>query len=238
MSARVPLAVALGAFLVLAACDSAMTVGGVQLDDDDRVTGVWEGTSEFRLDTVLAAHNYRLKAEYDVHFRFDVLHDDGLAWGTVTASLDGYLIAREAGTLADTFRFDPSQTIVSDAFGTYIRPELELDVPWGPYTEDLWTFDKVAGRLDLQGGIVHVWRFAERNVAEPDTFDYELPMHTTLLSVARQGGQTPNVPEPTIPTEIPGSPGAGERSLLTMRGTRHEVFLRAMRPVGPPLGRP
>lgn len=239
MSARVPFAVALVGLLALAACDSTVTVGDLQLDDSDRVTGVWEGTSEFRLDTVLAEHNYRLKADYDVHFRFDVLHDDGLAWGTVTATLDGTVIAREAGTVADTFYLDPAETvIVSQAFGTYIRPELEFDVPFGPYDEDLWTFDKVAGRLDLQSTIVHQWRFVQQNVAQPDTFAYDLPMFTPVLTASRQDGETPNVTEPTVPTQIPGSPTPGDRPLLAVQGRRHQAFLRAMRPLARPLGRP
>lgn len=227
MSSRLSLLVAGLGVVALAACDASSDDVTDGLDDTDRVSGVWEATVPFSVDTVLAEHNYRIKADYDVHVRFDVLHDDGLAWGTVTAAFDGTLIAREAGTLADTFRLDPAQTeIVTDAYGTYIRPTLELDVPFGPYTEDLWTFEKVASRLDLQNRIVHTWRFVQRNVAEADTFEYELPMAPTTLSVSRVSGEVPNVPEPTIPTQIPGSPGEG--NLITVPGRRHNAILRAM----------
>lgn len=221
MSARLPLAVALAGLFALAACDSTVTVDGQELEDTDRVTGVWTGTSHFVADTVLVDYNYRLKADYVVDFRFDVLHDDGLAWGIVTATFDGTLIAREAGQLADTLRMDGFQTIVSNAYGTYLRPELELDVPFGPYTEDLWTFDKVAGRMDLQGVIEHKWLFPRRNVAQPDTFEYVLPMIDAPMTVERQDNETPNVPGASV-TPDPSAP------LLRLDGDRHHAILSAM----------
>lgn len=228
MSPRLPLLVALSGVLALAACDSTTTIGDVQVDDTERVSGVWEGTAQFLVDTVLVDENYRLKGTYDVNLRFDVLHDDGLAWGTVTANLDGFMIARESGLLADTFRFDASQQIVDEAYGTFLRPELELDVPWGPYEEDLWTFDKTAGRMDLQGVIQHTWRFVRTNVAEPDTFEFVLPMSTAGLQIRRNDSLTPNVPEPTQPTGIPGN-GARE-PLVELNGTGRRMALIRMGP--------
>ncbi len=221
MSARLPLSVALAGLFALTACDSAVTVDGQDLDDTDRVTGVWLGTSHFVADTVIADYNYRVKADYVVDFRFDVLHDDGLAWGTVTATFDGTLIAREAGRPADTLAMNGSQTLVSDVFGTYIRPEMELDVPFGPYTEDLWTFDKVASRMDLHGLIEHTWRFPRFNVAQPDTFDYVLPMIDAPMTIARQGNETPNVPGASV-TPVSGAP------LLRLDGANHHAILSAM----------
>lgn len=187
------------ATLPLAACDASGEDG-----DADRVTGVWEATVPFRADTVLADENYRVRADYAVHLRFDVAHDDGLAWGTVTARLDGRVVAREAGTVADTFYLDPDEPIVSQFYGTYSRPTLELDVPFGPYDEDLWTFEKVASRLDLQTDIVHSWRFTTRHTASPGEFTFELPMAGSV-SVRRVEGEAPSVTDPVMPTQIPGA---------------------------------
>jgi|GEM_PF-2986395 len=220
MNARFPLAVVLGGVLALAACDSAPE------GDSERVAGVWEGTIDFRADTVLADANYRIEADYDVAVRFDLVHDDGLTWGTVSAAFDGYLIAREAGMPADTFRFDPSVPMVDAAFGTFIRPELEIDVPWGPYDEDLWTFDKVASRLDLQNTVYNLWVFPLRNVANPDTLRYELGMDGTDVRFSRTSDD-PVLPD-SILTGI-GTLPSPRRELMVVEDAGHRAILRAVR---------
>lgn len=220
MPARLPLAVLLAGALVLGACDATGS-------DADRVTGVWEGTIPFRVDTVLAEHNYRLKGDYDVRVRFDLLHDDGLVWGTVTAAFDGFLIAREAGRQADTLRFSPAQTLVSRAYGTWIRPELEIDVPWGPYSPDLWTFNKVGNRLDLQGKVEHMWSFPVLNTPEPGPFTFTLPMSARSQRFTRTG-DTPVIPDSVM---TPLGPGAGpSHDLLSLTGREHRAVLDRMRP--------
>ena len=221
MTARFPLAVVLGGVLALAACDSAPE------GDSERVSGVWEGTLAFRADTVLADENYRIQADYDVDVRFDLVHDDGLAWGVVSAAFDGYLIAREAGMPADTFRFDPSTPMVDAAFGTFVRPELEIDVPWGPYDEDLWTFDKVGSRLDLENTVYNLWTFPLRNVADPGEFEFQLAMDDDGdVRFSRTSD------DPVLPDSMLAGIGAlpePRRELMVVEGTRRRAVLEAVR---------
>lgn len=223
MNARFPLAVVLAGVFALAACDAAPE------SDSERVSGVWEGTLAFRADTVLAGENYRIKADYDVDIRFDLVHDDGLTWGTVTAAFDGYLIAREAGMPADTFRFNPATPMVDAAFGTFIRPELEIDVPWGPYDEDLWTFDKVASRLDLQNTVYNLWSFPLRNATEPGDFEFQLGMTGSGIRFARTG-DTPVLPD-SILTGI-GTPPVPRSELLVLDGRARRAVLGSIRTTG------
>lgn len=221
MNARLPLAVVLAGVFALAACDAAPE------GDSERVSGVWETTIPFRADTVLADENYRIQADYDVDVRFDLVHDDGLTWGTVTAAFDGYLIAREAGMPADTFRFNPATPMVDAAFGTFIRPELEIDVPWGPYDEDLWTFEKVASRLDLTNTVYNLWRFPLRNTSEPGDFDFQLGMADADIRFSRTSDD-PVLPD-SILTGI-GTPPAPRSELLSVDGRMRRAVLHAMSP--------
>jgi hypothetical protein len=209
---------ALAGLLLLSACS-----GGD--GDTAGMTGVWETTASFRADTVVAATNYRVKADYDVTFTFDVTHDDGLVWGTVTAVFDGFLIAREAGRPADTLRFDGNPVLVDQVFGTLIGEDAELDVPFTEtYEDDLWTFKKVAGRLDLVGEVVNKWGFARLN-AEPDSepFEYVIRMAQRPLVVQRltresEAGATPPAP----------SPQASARVLAVVEGDSQAASLRSI----------
>lgn len=221
MNARFPLAAVLVGAFGLAACDSAPE------GDSERVGGVWETTIPFRVDTVLADENYRIQADYDVDVRFDLVHDDGLTWGTVSAAFDGYLIAREAGMPADTFRFNPATRMVDAAFGTFVRPELEIDVPWGPYDQDLWTFDKVASRLDLQNTVYNLWSFPLRNVSEPGEFEFQLGMSDAEIRFSRTGDD-PVLPDSVL-TGI-GTPPVPRAELMSVDGTRRRAVLHAMHP--------
>lgn len=135
---RSALALLLAATLGLAACDA--------INSSDDITGVWTGSSSFEADTVIAESNLRVFADYGIDFQFALNQDDGLVDGSVTASWNGFLIFKEAGQPADTINFSAThQNITHEAFGTFIDPVLEVDVPDGPYEENLWTFE-VSGR--------------------------------------------------------------------------------------------
>jgi hypothetical protein len=144
---RLPLAAlpALVGALALSACDSAGT---------SPVSGVWEGTAHFEADTLLPAHNARVTADFDMTFRFELVEDDGLVSGQITGTATGTRIVREAGGTADTTHFDGSAPLVHNAYGTYLEPTLEVDVPDGPYEEDLWTFEVSGGRAQLERFLV------------------------------------------------------------------------------------
>lgn len=184
--------------VALAACDNAADTSGL--------ADVWEGTARFRADTVLAAQNYRVTADYDVDFRFTVTQEDGLAWGTVEAAFSGMLVAREAGRPADTLRFERATTTMShDAFGTFIRPTLELDVPLGPYEDDLWTFTVVGGRGTTGGQLKHTWTFTRlRAGASPVPFDFTIASRPAPFQVRRTG---------TAPAQTPEGSGGAPTSL-------------------------
>ena len=151
---------------------TALLLTGCDLfNSEDSVSGYWEGVSEFRVDTVLAAQNARITADYRMHFAFDLVHDDGLITGRVRSTREGYIVYREAGYPADTLRF--SANLVTDdheARGTFVEPDLEFDVPDGPYEEDMWTFDVTGSRAETENYIRHLWTFTRK--IDGETFDF------------------------------------------------------------------
>ncbi len=149
--------------VTLAACDTNGAAGPV--------AGVWEGTARFEIDTLLAEHNARVEAAYEMVFRFELDEDEGLVTGTVTATPSGYRSVREAGHPATTVNFDGSPPLVNDVFGTYLDPVLEVDVPNGPYEEDLWTFDVGGSRAATDWVLVSV---NEIGLADSTTFELAL----------------------------------------------------------------
>ncbi len=130
----------LGAITLLAACDSVPT---------DDVTGVWIGTASFTADSILAEQNLRFVADFTATFTFRILDDDGLVTGTLGAAFDGSLTTTVAGQPSETLTFDPASPINHEVFGTYVKPDLEMDVPDGPYEENLWTFEVSGSGADL-----------------------------------------------------------------------------------------
>lgn len=132
-------------FLV-GACDFAGSTG---------VAGRWVGTASFTADTIMADHNVRFIADYTTEFAFDIEDDEGLISGTVRATLSGYRVVMEAGHPADTLYYDDLPVIENDLFGTYIDRTLEMDVPGGPYEDNLWTFDVSGRSADLNRRVIH-----------------------------------------------------------------------------------
>ena len=137
---------------------AAVSLAGCSLfgAGDDSVSGYWEGTANFSVDTVLTAQNARVTADYRFNFAFDLVHDDGLVTGRITATREGYTVYREAGFPADTLYYTEGVVTNDDqAYGTFVEPELEVDVPDGPYSENLWTFEVVGSRADSDNFILH-----------------------------------------------------------------------------------
>ncbi|NNF58109.1 MAG: hypothetical protein HKN04_07685 [Rhodothermaceae bacterium] len=141
-----PLAVGIFAFL-LAACDFAGSPEGA--------TGRWIGVAEFEADTILADHNVRFVATYQTTFTFNLADDEGLITGTLSAKTLGTRATTEAGQATETITFDDQPALINDVFGTFVDPELEIDVPDGPYEANLWTFDVSGRRADLDRFVTH-----------------------------------------------------------------------------------
>jgi len=156
------LLVLLGSAAVIGACDFA---------NGDGTTGRWVGTAEFVADTILADHNARITAEYETEFTFRLTDDEGLVTGQLTARTTGYRIVREAGGTADTLRFVDEEPLVHDVFGTYLPPTLEVDVPGGPYQENIWTFEVTGRRALTDQFLVHTHQIP---LANSDPFTYEI----------------------------------------------------------------
>ena len=152
MRARFVLA-ALAASFILVGCDGS---------GSDAVSGYWEGSSEFKADTVLASQNVRIKADYSMTFGFDLQMDDGLVVGDITARREGWLIFREAGFEADTIRFSQDLIIADhEVRGTFLEPDLEVDPvdPNAPYEPDMWTFDVAGSTAETFEFIRNQWTF-------------------------------------------------------------------------------
>lgn len=164
MTLRLPLALALVGLLSLSACDS-----GAGSDD---ITGTWSTTINYSADTLLAEQNYRIVADYSTTYTFELLNDDGLIYGRITSALDGTMTGQEAGAEPIVYTLSSENSTTDYLFGTYNDPELEMDVPWGSYAQNLWTFEKVGGRAVLDGKVVHEWGFQTRFTAEPSDFTF------------------------------------------------------------------
>jgi hypothetical protein len=160
--ALLPCALVLAAATALAACDFA---GG------DGVSGRWSGAAEFEADTLLPEYNLRIQAEYETTFTFRLTDDEGLVTGQVEARTTGYRIVHEAGRPADTLRFDDTAPVVNDVFGTFVDPTLEVDVPDGPYEDDLWTFEVTGRSAALDNALLHIHTIL---LSDGGTFEYEL----------------------------------------------------------------
>ncbi|MEM1056471.1 MAG: hypothetical protein AAGI52_13190 [Bacteroidota bacterium] len=191
---------ALAATLVLVGCDLA--------GSNDAVSGYWEGTSEFVVDTLITGPaNVNVKSEYTMTFSFDLSMDDGLVSGDVVARREGFLILREAvpgGVVSDTFRFNQEVAIPElDLTGTFLEPELEVDpvIEPSPYEADMWTFEVVGSRAETSDFIRNEWTFTNIQGEE-----YQVPIRSRETFVMR-------LTDP--PEDEPGEGGIG--SLQTQR---------------------
>ena len=199
MTLRLPLALALVGLISLSACDSG--------SGSDDITGTWSTTINYSADTLLADQNYRIVADYSTTYTFELLNEDGLIYGRITSSVDGTMTGREAGRAPVVYTLSPEASTTDYVFGTYDDPDLELDVPWGSYAENLWTFKKVGGRAELAGRVVHEWTFESHFTASPGEFSFIVHGDQDDKTVIRRDSQ--DAPELADPASIvPGAPGS------------------------------
>ncbi len=166
MTLRLPLALALVGLISLSACDSG--------SGSDDITGTWSTTINYSADTLISAQNYRIVADYSTTYTFELLNNDGLIYGRITSTVDGTMTGQEAGRDPIVYTLDPEQSTSDHLFGTYSDPALELDVPWGSYQDNLWTFEKIGGRAELSGRVVHEWTFESLYTAQPGEFSFTI----------------------------------------------------------------
>lgn len=165
----------LGAFTLLAACDSVIT---------DDLSGVWIGTASFSADTILADQNLRIQADYSATFTFRITDDHGLITGTVEAAFDGRRTSTEAGHTPQTVTFDPNSPFINDLFGTFIDPVLEMDVEDELYEENLWTFDIRGNGGDLNRPLTH-----HHTIMLADSTEFTFPLVSDdFFEMSYEGG--------------------------------------------------
>lgn len=144
---RVLLAAAV--LLGLSACDSS-SIG------NSATSGVWAGTAEFKLDTLLADQNFRVITDYVTRYEFEINEDeDGLVLGYLRQYNTGTFVLREprdddqGNQVILERKADWDDTLIQTwpVYGTFARPTLELDLPQAEelevFPEDLWTFTVV-----------------------------------------------------------------------------------------------
>ena len=191
MSARYALA-ALPLLLSLAACDA---VGA----DVDGATGLWAGTAEFKVDTLMADQNFRVITDYETRFEFDLVEDeDGLVIGTLSEYYTGTFTLREprGGTsgpavVEQTFTWDDERGRTWPVYGTSDGSVLELDLPEaereGTFPKDIWTFTRAGSRARLANTRIRQGR--EYKVFENDDQLYRVtlsPTNEREFSIRRQ----------------------------------------------------
>ena len=229
MTFRLPFAIALVGLCTLAACDSSATPdgGGVAIDDSEGITGVYETTVTFEADTLMPEWNHRIKSDYTVRHRFDVVHDDGLMWGYLRTYFDGTLIVREAGYLADTLRFNPDVAIQERMVGTFAWPEVELDGFGLADEESIWNFDKVASQLRLNADVVHRWEFVYIN-NDSTGFEFDIGTAEPDFTASRRDGEPVQGFDPTDYTFLPG--GLAGDSVMALTSSRGRLVLATTQP--------
>jgi len=189
MTLRLPLALALVGLISLSACDSG--------SGSDDITGTWSTTINYTADTLLANQNYRIVADYSTTYTFELLNEDGLIYGRITSSVDGTMTGREAGSEPLVITMDPTESTTDYLFGTYDDPNLEMDVLSDAYAENLWTFEKIGGRAELLGQVVHQWEFVTQFTSSPGPFSFTVHGDQDSKTTIRRDSQdAPSLPEP------------------------------------------
>ena len=179
---RVLLAAAV--LLGLSACDA----GG---STDGATTGVWAGTAEFKVDTLLADQNFRVITDYETRYEFVLdQSEDGLILGHLDQYNTGTFTLREPRNdgsgqtvIERTATWDDDLVQSWPVYGTFDRPTLELDLPEAEelevFPKDLWTFTVVGDRARLEATrILHGYTYS---VFE----DYDNPF-TVVLSPSNE----------------------------------------------------
>lgn len=165
---------ALPLLLALAACSAGGPDGG-------ETSGIWSGTAQFQIDSVLVDQNFHIVADYETRYEFTIEEDEvGLVYGYLRQYNSGTFRLREPrdvsgdpGLIVVDLAWDDDLVQTWPVYGTFQRPELELDLPEAEaaqvYPADLWTFTVSGGRARLAGTrIQHGYSFSvyENNDSE------------------------------------------------------------------------
>ncbi len=168
------LGVFLGALVFFSGCDAV---------NSNDLSGVWTGTATFTSDSILADQNLHFKADYEATFTFRITDDGGLITGTVEGAFDGIRTTTEAGHDPRRITFDPSTPFSDELFGTFIKPVLEMDVPDGPYEDDLWTFNVAGNGAKLNRFLTH-----QHTVTLADSTDFTFDINSDAFFEMRYEG--------------------------------------------------
>ena len=210
MTLRLPLALAIAGLISLSACDTG--------SGSDDITGTWSTTVNYTADTLLANQNYRVVADYSTTYTFELLNEDGLIYGRITSSVDGTISGQDAGSDPVVITMDPTDSVTDYLFGTYDDPALEFDVLSELYAENLWTFEKVGGRAELQGQVVHTWNF-ESQYPQPSPFSFTIVGDQgEKTTIRRDNRDAPSLPDPsTVVAPLSSIHSYGEGSAVLSR---------------------
>ena len=152
----------LALFASLSACDSGSG------PDQGATTGMWAGTAEFKVDSLLAGQNFRIITDYETRYQFELTEDEnGLVLGSLNQYNTGTFTLREprpGGVRERTFEWNDDLVQSWPVYGTYDRATLELDLPEaeeaGVFPKDLWTFTVAGARARLASTrVLHGYTF-------------------------------------------------------------------------------
>lgn len=176
----------------LAACDSAGPSQG-------ETSGIWAGTAEFRVDSLLTEQNFRIVTDYETRYEFELAEDEnGLVIGFLNQYNTGSFTLREPRDQGSgpavrevTLTWDDDLVQTWPVYGTFDQTTLELDLPEAEDAEvfppDLWTFTVVGSRARLASTrILHGYTF---NVFEDQDDPYTVTLSPTSsdeFSIRRQ----------------------------------------------------
>ena len=179
--------------LGLSACDSSGS-------STSATSGVWAGTAEFQIDTLMAGQNFRVLTDYETRYEFELTEDeDGLVLGYLYQYNTGTFTLREPRDDEEGNQTIIERTAIWDddlvqtwpVYGTYGRPTLELDLPQaeelGIFPKDLWTFTVVGDRARLEATqIIHGYTFEVFEDYESDFTITLSPSNQDEFSLRRQ----------------------------------------------------
>ena len=177
--------------VVLAACDASGA--------DDATTGIWTGTAEFQVDTLLADQNFRVITDYETRYEFEIAQDEnGLVVGYLNQFNTGTFTLREARDVSEgpgveeyVRSWDGDLVQSWPVYGTFDEPTLELDLPQAEaaqvFPADLWTFTVVGSRARLEASkILHGYTFPVFEDNESDFTVVLSPTNEDGFSIRRQ----------------------------------------------------
>lgn len=167
--------------LSLAACDAGLS--------GSAASGIWAGTAQFQVDTLMADQNFRVITDYETRYEFELTEDEnGLVIGFLNQYNTGTFLLREprdggTGPAVQEQTIEWSDDLIQSwpVYGTFVRPTLELDLPEAEeanvFPADLWTFTVVGDRARLEATrISHGYSFP---VFEDNDADFTVVLSPT-----------------------------------------------------------